>query len=57
MLGPRDRGQARAVVRAVDRESNDFRGPTAKPPFGPAVEATASSSAADKLAAFLGRPP
>lgn len=35
--------------------SDGFRGADGIAPFGPAVEAPASASAADKLAAFLGR--
>ena len=34
---------------------DQFRGPDGKAPFGPVAEAPASASAADQLAAFLGR--
>jgi uncharacterized protein (TIGR03086 family) len=34
---------------------DQFRGADGKAPFGPVVEAPASASAADRLAAFLGR--
>ena len=42
-------------ARAAIPES--FRGPDGAAPFGPIVEAPASASTADQLAAFLGRTP
>lgn len=36
---------------------DQFRGPDGKAPFGPAIEAPESATAADRLAAFLGRQP
>ena len=45
------------LAQAQGFVSDDFRGADGQAPFGPAVEAPASASAADKLAAFLGRQP
>jgi uncharacterized protein (TIGR03086 family) len=42
-------GQAQGFV------TDDLRGPDGQAPFGPAREAPASATAADRLAAFLGR--
>ena len=46
---------AQLLVQAQGFVADAFRGPDGEAPFGPAVEAPPSASAADKLAAFLGR--
>jgi uncharacterized protein (TIGR03086 family) len=48
---------AQLLVIAQASLPDTFRGPEGQAPFGPKVEAPAGGSAADQLAAFLGRQP
>jgi len=49
-------GEAEQLLGALGAMLGDeLRGPDGVAPFGPSKEAPASASAADKLAAFLGR--
>jgi uncharacterized protein (TIGR03086 family) len=53
-----DAGLATQLLKAARGPMSDsLRGPDGKAPFGPEVDASDSASAADRLAAFLGRTP
>jgi uncharacterized protein (TIGR03086 family) len=45
------------LLEAAQVIPDEFRGPDGVAPFGPVVEAPASASPADRLAAFMGRTP